>query len=123
MNVTLKPFDFNAALARAGLGADGTPLAGRASGIGGLAGVKGVGGTSTVDKADFSSAMTNALKAVSAQQNEADRLQNELQMDNPTVSLEQTMVAMNKAQVGFQAALTVRNRLVQSYTDIMNMQV
>ena len=27
------------------------------------------------------------------------------------------------AQVGFTAALTVRNRLVQAYTDIMNMQV
>jgi len=33
------------------------------------------------------------------------------------------MIAMNKSQVGFQAALTVRNRLVQAYTDIMNMQV
>ena len=33
------------------------------------------------------------------------------------------MIAMNKSQVGFTAALTVRNRLVQAYTDIMNMQV
>jgi len=30
---------------------------------------------------------------------------------------------MQKAQVSFQAALTVRNRLVAAYTDIMNMQV
>ena len=67
--------------------------------------------------------MTQALKAVCDSQNEAARLQNELQMDNPTVSLEQTMVSMQKAQIGFQAALSVRNRLVQSYTDIMNMQV
>ena len=50
-------------------------------------------------------------------------LQRELQLDNPTVSLEQTMVAMNKSQIGFTAALTVRNRLVQAYSDIMNMQV
>ena len=50
-------------------------------------------------------------------------MQNELQLDNPTVSLEQTMVQMQKAQIGFQAAVSVRNRLVQSYTDIMNMQV
>ena len=28
-----------------------------------------------------------------------------------------------EAQIGFQAAISVRNRLVQSYTDIMNMQV
>jgi flagellar hook-basal body complex protein FliE len=120
MNVTLKPFDFNAALARAGLGADGMPIGG---GIGKLGGTSGTGAATGVSKSDFSSAMSNALKAVSDQQNDADRLQRELQMDNPTVSLEQTMVSMQKAQIGFQAALTVRNRLVQSYTDIMNMQV
>ena len=33
------------------------------------------------------------------------------------------MVAMQKAQLGFQATLQVRNRLVQAYTEIMNMQV
>ena len=38
-------------------------------------------------------------------------------------SLEQTMIAMNKSQLGFTAALTVRNRLVQAYSEIMNMQV
>jgi len=72
---------------------------------------------------DFASAMTQALKSVSAQQLEATRLQRELQLDNPSVSLEQTMVAMQKSQIGFQAALTVRNQFVKAYTDIMNMQV
>ena len=32
-------------------------------------------------------------------------------------------MAMQKAQIGFQATLQVRNRLVSAYTDIMNMQV
>jgi flagellar hook-basal body complex protein FliE len=50
-------------------------------------------------------------------------MQREVSLDNPTVSLEQTMVSMQKAQIGFQAALQVRNRLVQAYSDIMNMQV
>ena len=107
MDLKLKPFDFASAVARAGLAQDGTPLA-RAK---------------PVAKADFQSAMTNALKSVSDQQNQATTMQRELQLDNPTVSLEHTMVAMQKAQVGFQAALTVRNRFVQAYTDIMNMQV
>ncbi|MFP5397377.1 MAG: flagellar hook-basal body complex protein FliE, partial [Gammaproteobacteria bacterium] len=49
--------------------------------------------------------------------------QRELQLDNPQVSLEQTMVAMQRAQIGFQATLQVRNRLVQAYSEIMNMQV
>jgi flagellar hook-basal body complex protein FliE len=71
----------------------------------------------------FSGAFKTALKSVSAAQNKANGLQRELQMDNPNVSLEQTMVAMQKAQIGFTSALHVRNRMVQAYTDIMNMQV
>lgn len=67
--------------------------------------------------------MTQALKNVSAQQNEATRLQREVQLDNPTVSLEETMVSMQKAQIGFQATLQVRNRLVSAYSEIMNMQI
>ena len=117
MDVKLKPFDFASAVARAGLRTDGTPIAG------GLGSASAPGRTSAAGKADFGTAMASALKQVSDSQNEATRMQNELQLDNPTVSLEQTMVQMQKAQVGFQAVISVRNRLVQSYTDIMNMQV
>jgi flagellar hook-basal body complex protein FliE len=117
MDVKLKPFDFAAAVARAGLRTDGTPLAGGTSAPGAVSGTAGAG------KAGFGAALTDALKGVSDTQNTATWMQNELQMDNPTVSLEQTMVTMQKAQIGFQAAISVRNRLVQSYTDIMNMQV
>ena len=71
----------------------------------------------------FSGALKSALGEVSAAQNEATRLQREVQLDNPKVSLEETMVAIQKSQIGFQATLHVRNRMVQAYTDIMNMQV
>jgi flagellar hook-basal body complex protein FliE len=104
----LKPFNFAQAAVRAGLGVDGPPLSAKKT-----AGVEG----------GFATAMTQALKSVSAQQLEAQGLQRELQMDNPTVSLEQTMVSMQKAQIGFQATLAVRNQFVRAYTDIMNMQV
>jgi flagellar hook-basal body complex protein FliE len=67
--------------------------------------------------------MAQALKSVSEAQNEATTLQRELQLGNPEVGLEQTMLSMQKAQVGFQAVLSVRNRMVQAYTEIMNMQV
>ncbi len=107
MNVTLKPFDFAQAVARAGLASNGQPLAGgKAVPVGG-----------------FQQALTQALGSVSQSQNAAAQMQREVQMDNPTVGLEETMVAMQKAQLGFQATLQVRNRLVQAYSDIMNMQV
>ncbi len=64
-----------------------------------------------------------ALQSVSQSQNFATALQKQVQMENPKVSLEETMVAIQKAQIGFQATLHVRNRMVQAYTDIMNMQV
>jgi flagellar hook-basal body complex protein FliE len=113
MDMKLKPFDFASAVAKAGMAPDGTPLArGRAAVA-----------PAQVEKGGFQNAMSQALKSVSEAQNETTRLQRELQLDNPTVSLEQTMVAMNKSQLGFQAVLTVRNRMVQAYTDVMNMQV
>ncbi len=75
------------------------------------------GGTS------FSNALGEALKSVSETQTEASSLQRKFQTGAEGVSLEETMIAMQKAQVGFQAALAVRNRLVSAYTDVMNMQV
>jgi flagellar hook-basal body complex protein FliE len=71
----------------------------------------------------FAGALKGALQSVSSAQTEASRLQTQVQLENPNVSLEETMVAIQKAQVSFQAALHVRNRMVQAYTDIMNMQV
>jgi len=107
MNVTLKPFDFAQAVARAGLATNGQPLQ----------------KSKATEGAGFQQALTNALGAVSKSQLDANSLQREVQMDNPTVSLEQTMVAMQKAQIGFQATLQVRNKLVQAYSEIMQMQV
>jgi flagellar hook-basal body complex protein FliE len=109
-DLRLKPFDFQAAVARAGLRPDGMPASG------GVAGAEGVPG-------GFKAAMTSALQNVSRAQLEASRLQREVTLGNPEVSLEETMVAMQKAQIGFQATLQVRNRLVQAYSEIMNMQV
>ncbi len=71
----------------------------------------------------FAGNFRTALREVSQAQNEAARLQMEVQMGNPDVSLEETVLAMQKAQIGFQATLHVRNRMVQAYTDIMNMSV
>ena len=107
MNVTLKPFDFAQAVARAGLGTDGVPL----------------GRSGPVAETGFQKALGQALGAVSKSQNDAAAMQREVSLDNPTVSLEQTMVAMQKAQIGFAATLQVRNRLVQAYSEIMSMQV
>ena len=71
----------------------------------------------------FSTVLSCALKDINAAQMESGKLQQDFQSGVPGATLEQTMVSMQKAQIGFQAAVTVRNKLVSAYTDIMNMQV
>ena len=86
--------------------------------------VEAGGGTATgAGGASFAAALGDALKSVSESQQASSVLQRRFQSGAEGVSLEETMVAMQKAQLGFQAALTVRNRLVSAYTDVMNMQV
>ena len=110
MDVTLKPFNFEQALARSGvvLPAPGAARAARPD---------------AVPHTGFSQALGEALKSVSQSQHAVGEMQRQVQLGNPAVSLEETMVAMQKAQIGFQATLHTRNKLVQAYTDIMNMQV
>ena len=117
MDLKLKPFDFAQAAARAGMAdvarrVEAKTRAESAS-----------EGGSAVEKPSFQTAFSGALKSISAAQQTASSMQREVQFDNPTVSLEETMIAMQKAQLGFQSAVQVRNKLVQAYTDIMNMQV
>ena len=107
------------------------PLAAIRSGAGqsigsaaaGMAAASGVKPATTVGSASFSNVLKTALQSVSDAQNEVGNLQRDYQLNKPGVSLEQTMIAMQKAQIEFQAAVTVRNRLVSAYTDIMNMSV
>jgi flagellar hook-basal body complex protein FliE len=95
-----------------------------------VANAKGVAGAASAATSgagstgfDFSSTLDSALKSVSQTQANAEELQKQFQLDNPNVSLEQTMIAMNESQLTFSAAVQVRNRLVQAYDSIMNMPV
>ncbi|MBK6714022.1 MAG: flagellar hook-basal body complex protein FliE [Burkholderiales bacterium] len=122
MDVRLKPFDFAQAAAKAGMPqvAQEVRIA-RTQASSGLSRSDEGGPTGTSN--NFSVALSQALRSVSQAQMQAQQLQREVSLDNPQVSIEQTMLAMQKSQIGFQAALQVRNRLVQAYSDIMNMQV
>jgi len=71
----------------------------------------------------FSNVLDGALTEVSRMQNDVSRAQTRFQVGAPGASIEETMVSMQKAQLAFTSALTVRNRLVAAYTDIMNMPV
>jgi flagellar hook-basal body complex protein FliE len=71
----------------------------------------------------FADALAQAMNGVDGAQNEAAELAQKFQLGDPKVSLEEAMISMQKANVSFQAAVQVRNRLVSAYHDVMNMQV
>lgn len=116
MDLKLKPFDFAQAAARAGMSDVARRVEAKTR-------LDATGQSAAVEKPSFQTSFSSALNSISQSQATAATMQREVQFDNPTVSLEETMIAMQKAQLGFQSAVQVRNKLVQAYTDIMNMQV
>ncbi|TAL63436.1 MAG: flagellar hook-basal body complex protein FliE [Legionella sp.] len=69
----------------------------------------------------------NVFRSVMTQINDltqnADALKTRFELGDPNVSLGEVMIASQKSNLGFEAALRVRNRVVQAYQDIMNMPV
>jgi flagellar hook-basal body complex protein FliE len=74
-------------------------------------------------RASFADALKSSLEQVSNSQNQADEMGKRFAMGDDTVSLSDTMIAMQKANINFQATVQVRNKLVSAYHEIMNMQV
>ena len=79
--------------------------------------------TPSVQDDGFLDAMKQALSTTSKLQADSGRLSREFTLENPTVGLEETILAGVKSNIAFQATLHSRNRIVQAYTDVMNMQV
>jgi flagellar hook-basal body complex protein FliE len=56
-------------------------------------------------------------------QAQATTLAEKFQLGDPKVSLEETMVSVQKASLSFQQLVQIRNRVIAAYHDVMNMQV
>ncbi len=70
----------------------------------------------------FSGLLGRMVTEVNAKQNTASQAVADLQSGKP-VSLHQAMIAMEEASVSFQLMAEVRNRLLESYQELMRMQV
>jgi flagellar hook-basal body complex protein FliE len=88
--------------------------------IGGLGKPEAAGSSS---KVSFSDALKAQLDNVSKAQDHAEDMGKKFASGDDSVSLSDTMIAMQKASISFQATVQVRNKLVSAYHDIMNMQV
>lgn len=71
----------------------------------------------------FATLLRQSLDTVNRAQSESRQLQEAFQSGAPGVNLAQVMVAAQKSSIGFEATLQVRNRLLEAYREIMNMQV
>ena len=88
-----------------------TPLAPAATGVAAAA------------KPDFASALKVQLDQVNGAQQKAEQLGQRFSLGDDSVNLSDVMIASQKANIGFQATIQVRNKLVSAYHDIMAMQV
>ena len=74
-------------------------------------------------KMDFADVLKSSLDGVARVQAQSESMQKAFVLGDNSVSLSDTMIAMQKASINFQATVQVRNKVVQAYNDIMNMQV
>ena len=72
---------------------------------------------------DFGQVFRSALEQVNGAQQGAGSLAREFELGTANANLHDVMIALQKADISFQAMVQVRNKLVSAYHDIMNMQV
>ena len=79
-------------------------------------------GTNPNSTSEFQSVLGSALSKVNAMQLESGQRTNAY-VSGESTDLVGTMVASQKANLGFQALVATRNRVVSAYQDIMNMPI
>jgi len=94
--------------------------AAQAIGNGASPATSGIGGTET--GGSFSNLLGNFVGEVNAQQTAAGDAINGL-MSGKNVSLHQAMISMEEASVSFQMMVEVRNKMLDSYQELMRMQI
>ena len=97
------------------------PTASELSSLGGMGGATSGGVTST-SGGSFSDVLGGMVQEVNSKQTAAgDAVEGLLSGDK--VSLHQAMISMEEASVSFQLMVEVRNKLLDSYQEIMRMQI
>lgn len=74
------------------------------------------------NKMDFGALLKKSIDAVNETQLQAGKLSDAFDAGDPNVDLPQVMVALQKANVSFEAMVQVRKKLVAAYNEIMHMQ-
>lgn len=89
---------------------------------GGLSAVRLPGGVSEVGAGDFSSLLSRAVTDVEGRMRSAE-MERQKVLTGETNNLHQATIASSEAGVAFSLMIEVRNKLVESYQELMRMQV
>lgn len=84
--------------------------------------LQGAGPAQGAPSAGFAGELKRSLDRVSQAQQKASGQAEAFELGMPGVALNDVMVDLQKANIGFQMSLQVRNRMVAAYQEIMNMQ-
>jgi len=87
-----------------------------------IAGIGQVGGATSAPEGNFASTLRGAISEVNNQQSKASSA-SEAYERGETTDIAAVMLQREQANVGFQATLQVRNKLLSAYKDIMSMPV
>lgn len=68
-------------------------------------------------------AMKSSVSGVSDLQAKTESVKNAYLMGDPSVSLSQVIVSSEKSKLAFEGLVTVRNKCLEAYKEIMNMPV
>ncbi len=71
----------------------------------------------------FSDFLSDTLGKVDLSQQQADALAKRLASGDKSVNMHEVMIAMQTATLSLQETIQVRNKIVNAYQEIMNMQV
>ncbi len=71
----------------------------------------------------FADLLGDMVSKTSQAQEAASSVFQGVQMNKPNASIEESVIASSKAGLQFQMVVQVRNKVVQAYSDIMNMPV
>lgn len=80
----------------------------------------------TQTEGPFSSIMSsvkNAVMTVNQIQQQSEHTKQAYIVGDPNISLSQVVVASEKSKLALEGLMTVRNKILESYKEIMNMQV
>ncbi len=72
---------------------------------------------------DFSALLQSSVDGVNQTQMQAGKLAAAFERGDKNVNVTEVMVALQKADVSFQAMVEVRNKLVEAYQEVMRMPV